>query len=112
MACETCHVPQLHARAIQSYDWTVIKSDGSPVSVCRGIDGLSTVTDLVTGYQPVLMQRTNVDGQTMLAPYNLISSWFWVYEDANGNVRPVRQVDLEAAYLAKRCLPAGDRRSL
>ena len=99
VACETCHVPQLHAPAIQSYDWTVIKTDGSPVSVCRGIDGENTVTDLVTGFKPVLMQRTNVDGQSMLAPYNLISSWFWVYEDANGNVRPVRQVDLEAAYL-------------
>ena len=99
VACETCHVPQLHAPAIQSYDWTVIKTDGSPVSVCRGIDGESTVTDLVTGYQPALMQRTNVDGQSMLAPYNLISSWFWVYEDANGNVRPVRQLDLELAYL-------------
>ncbi len=99
VACETCHVPKLHAPAIQSYDWTVVRPDGSPVSACRGIEGNSTVTDLVTGYQPVLMQRTNVDGQTMLAPYNLISSWFWVYEDANGNVRPVRQVDLQAAYL-------------
>jgi thiosulfate reductase cytochrome b subunit len=99
IACETCHVPKLHAPAIQSYDWTVIRPDGSPVSVCRGIAGDNTVTDLVTGYQPVLMQRTNVDGQTMLAPYNLISAWFWVYEDAGGNIRPVRQVDLRAAYL-------------
>jgi hypothetical protein len=35
----------------------------------------------------------------MLAPYNLISAWFWVYDDASGNERPVRQVDLQAAYL-------------
>ena len=99
IACETCHVPELHAPAIQSYDWTVITPDGAAVSECRGIEGQNTVTDLVTGYRPVLMQRTNIDGQSMLAPYNLISSWFWIYEDANGNVRPVRQVDLEAAYL-------------
>lgn len=99
VACETCHVPELHAPAIQSYDWTVINADGSPVSECRGIDGQDTVADLVTGFKPVLMQRTNVDGQTMLAPYNLISSWFWVYEDANGNIRPVRTFDLQAAYL-------------
>ena len=77
----------------------MIHADGSAVSTCRGIEGANTVADLVTGYQPALMQRTNVDGQTMLAPYNLISSWFWVYEDANGNVRPIRQVDLQAAYL-------------
>jgi thiosulfate reductase cytochrome b subunit len=99
VACETCHVPELHAPAIQSYDWTVIKTDGSPVRECRGIEGQDTVVDLVTGFKPVLMQRTNVDGQTMLAPYNLISSWFWVYEDVNGNVRPVRTFDLQAAYL-------------
>ncbi|MCO5244324.1 MAG: cytochrome b/b6 domain-containing protein [Anaerolineae bacterium] len=99
VACETCHVPELHAPAIQSSDWTVIKQDGSPVTVCRGIDGDSTVTDLVTGFKPVLMQRTNVDGQSMLAPYNLITSWFWIYDDANGNTRPVRQIDLETAYL-------------
>ena len=99
VACETCHVPALHAPAIQSTDWTVIKQDGSPVSACRGIDGDSTVTDLVTGFTPVLMQRTNVDGQSMLAPYNLISSWFWIYDDADGNTRPVRQIDLQAAYL-------------
>jgi thiosulfate reductase cytochrome b subunit len=57
------------------------------------------VTDLVTGYQPVLMQRKNVDGRTLLAPYNLVSAWFWVYTDANENQRPVRKADLEAAYL-------------
>ncbi|MCB0233970.1 MAG: hypothetical protein KDG58_07075, partial [Anaerolineae bacterium] len=39
------------------------------------------------------------DGQSMLAPYNLITSWFWIYDDANGNTRPVRQIDLETAYL-------------
>ncbi len=99
VACETCHIPQLHAPAIQSYDWTVIKPNGAPVSECRGIEGQNTVTDLVTGYRPVLMRRANVDGRSMLAPYNLISSWFWIYDDANGNVRPVRQIDLQAAYL-------------
>jgi thiosulfate reductase cytochrome b subunit len=99
VACESCHVPRLAAPAIQSYDWTVLQADGAPVTACRGIEGDSTVADLVTGFQPVLMQRTDVDGRSMLTPYNLISSWFWVYEDAFGNVRPVRQIDLQAAFL-------------
>jgi hypothetical protein len=60
------------------------------------------VTDLVTGFKPVLMQRTNVDGDTLLAPYNLITSWFWIYDDANDNTRPVRLTDLEAAYFENR----------
>jgi hypothetical protein len=46
------------------------------------------------------MQRTDAqDGKVLFAPYNLITSFFWVYEDANGNTRPVRQMDLEAVYL-------------
>jgi thiosulfate reductase cytochrome b subunit len=35
----------------------------------------------------------------LLAPYNMVTSFFWTYEDANGNWRPVRKTDLEAAYL-------------
>ena len=57
-----------------------------------------TITGLVTGFQPVLMQRTNVDGDTLLAPYNLITSWYWVYDDPSGDSYPVRLIDLQAAY--------------
>ncbi|MBN2386774.1 MAG: cytochrome b/b6 domain-containing protein [Anaerolineales bacterium] len=99
VACETCHIPQLYAPAIRSYDWTVLTADDQPLTSCRGVEGAGDpVTDLVTGFQPVLLQRTNVDGDTLLAPYNLITAWFWVYEDAHGNTRPVRIVDLEAAW--------------
>jgi hypothetical protein len=58
VACETCHVPQLYAPAIQSYDWTVVSLEGQPDVSCRGVEGWGgTPTDLVSGYQPVLMQR-------------------------------------------------------
>lgn len=100
IACETCHIPQLYAPALSTMDWTVVHVDGSARTECRGIDGSNTATDLVTGYQPVLMQRTDiVDGKILFAPYNLITSFFWVYEDGNGNLRPVRKADLEAVYL-------------
>jgi thiosulfate reductase cytochrome b subunit len=99
VACESCHIPQLYAPAIQSVDWTVVKPDGSPVNLCRGLTGGGSPTnDLVTGYRPVLMQRANIDGQKLLAPYNLVTSFYWVYDTANGP-RPVRRADLEAAYL-------------
>jgi thiosulfate reductase cytochrome b subunit len=98
VACESCHIPQLYAPAIQSVDWTVVKLDGTPSNLCRGLTGPSTITDLVTGYQPVLMQRTNIDGQKLLAPYNLVTAFYWVY-DSNNGPRPVREVDLQAAYL-------------
>lgn len=100
VACETCHIPQMYAPAIQAYDWTVITTDSSAVETCRGVDGdPQAITSLVTGYQPVLLNRTNIDGETLLAPYNLITSFYWVYDDANGNPRPLRLLDLEAVYL-------------
>ncbi len=99
VACETCHISQMYAPAIQSYDWTVLTLDKQPVKVYRGVNGNpNSVTSLVTGYKPVLLNRTNSDGQQLLAPYNLITSYYWVYDDNNGNKRPVRLVDLEDAY--------------
>jgi thiosulfate reductase cytochrome b subunit len=100
VACETCHIPQMYAPAIQTYDWTVVTTKGSASTECRGVEGTpNEVTSLVTGYKPVLLNRTNIDGETLLAPYNLITSFYWVYDDASGNKRPVRLIDLEAAYL-------------
>jgi thiosulfate reductase cytochrome b subunit len=99
VACETCHIPQMYAPAIQSYDWTVLTLDKQPVKTYRGVEGdPAAVTSLVTGYKPVLLNRTNIDGQKLLAPYNLITSYYWVYDDASGNKRPVRLLDLETVY--------------
>src|SRR6266545_2830727 len=99
VACETCHIPQMYAPAIQSYDWTMLTLDKQPVKVYRGVNGdPGSVTSLVTGYKPVLLNRTNIDGQQLLSPYNLITTYYWVYDDAKGNHRPVRLIDLETAY--------------
>ncbi|MGB8984728.1 MAG: multiheme c-type cytochrome, partial [Anaerolineales bacterium] len=117
VACETCHIPQMYAPAIESYDWTVLTLDKQPVKSYRGVEGdPEAVTSLVTGYKPVLLNRTNIDGQKLLAPYNLVTAYYWVYEDANGNKRPVRLIDLEAAYFengkyASDILPAFDANS-
>jgi thiosulfate reductase cytochrome b subunit len=98
LSCESCHVPQMTAPAVQSVDWTVLTSDAKPVSICRGVEGSSgTLNDLVTGFTPVLLPRQNVDGKVTLAPYNLVSAWYWVY-DSNNGPRPVRLADLQAAY--------------
>lgn len=100
VACETCHIPKLYAPAVQAFDWTVLTTQSEPRQLYRGVEGnTGTLADLVTGYEPVLLPRQNVDGQTLLAPYNLISAWYWVYDDTRGNTRPVRLVDLQAAWL-------------
>lgn len=100
LACESCHIPKMYAPAIQSYDWTVVGTDGSPQRSYRGVDGApNDVRSLVTGFDPVLLKRTNVDDTSLLAPYNLITTFYWVYDDAKGNKRPVRLQDLKAAFL-------------
>lgn len=103
LSCESCHIPQMYAPAIEQYDWTVLTADGKPHIHYRGIEGNSetgdTVTQLVTGYTPILLKRQNVDGETPIAPYNIITTWYWVYDDANGNKRPVREIDLKSVWL-------------
>jgi thiosulfate reductase cytochrome b subunit len=99
LACESCHVPALHAPAIEAVDWTVLTADGGPVTTCRGVEGQGgSVNDLVTGFTPVLLSRQNIDGQSRLAPYNLVSAWYWIYDAGDGAPRPVALDDLRAAY--------------
>ncbi|HQF70846.1 MAG TPA: cytochrome b/b6 domain-containing protein, partial [Promineifilum sp.] len=96
VACESCHTPRLYAPALQSVDWTVLDAAGEPVRGYRGIEGDALgATTLITGYEPVLLPRTDSDGATRLMPYNLISSWYWVYGDP---AKPAPLRLLRAAY--------------
>ena len=96
--CESCHIPTIYSAAYQQVDWTVIETDGTSISVCRGVDAGedATINDLVYGYTPTLLQRENVDGTTKYAPYNLVSAWYWVYGDP---ALPVPQAALVEVYL-------------
>ncbi len=97
VSCEGCHIPKLYAPAAQQVDWTVLSLTSEPVLACRGLEGeRGTATARMTGYEPVLLPRQEADGRARLTPYNLLTSWFWVYGDP---VRPVRLADLQAAYL-------------
>jgi thiosulfate reductase cytochrome b subunit len=102
LACEACHAPQLYAPAIQQADWTVLTPAGQPAQTCRGLEGdAGTAAALVTGYQPVLLPRQGAAaGAAALAPYNLVTAWYWIYDDAAGNTRPVPLAVLEAAWFA------------
>jgi thiosulfate reductase cytochrome b subunit len=79
----------------------VIRLDGEAQSDCRGVEpghdpNLSPATTLISAYQPVLLPEVQPDGRYALAPYNLISAWFWVYGEPE---RPVAEQDLRAAWL-------------
>ncbi len=99
VACETCHIPKMDAAAVQSYDWTSLQADGEPLVVCRGTEGDGTVSDLVTGFEPVLLQRSDIDGGELLAPYNLVTTWYWVHGEGSEK-RPVLLEDLRSAWLS------------
>ncbi len=105
--CETCHVPTLYAPALESVDWTVVHPDGSPRMTYRGTDDGATTgspdgttdgsspTGLITGFTPVVLPRVGTDGATRLAPYNVISRWYWVAGDGT----PVSEEVLRAGWL-------------
>ena len=94
LACETCHVPEVFAPALESINWTVIQSDGQPIRQFRGVN-TSTDPALITGYEPVLLP----DDNGRLAPYNVISAWYWVQGDPP---QPVTQADLHEAWFDDR----------
>lgn len=98
LACETCHIPRLYAPARQYNDWTVVQLNGLAQTGCRSIETIHDPSGLplLAGYEPVLLSRENSDGESALAAYNLITSWYWVYGDP---ARPVPQRDLQAVWL-------------
>ncbi|MEZ4666379.1 MAG: cytochrome b/b6 domain-containing protein [Anaerolineae bacterium] len=94
LACESCHIPKLYAPTLESVDWTVVTEDGSPHTSYRGIS--PTDPNLIVGYEPVMLPRENVDGTTKLAPFNLVTSWYWAHSDTN---QPIPFEDVRNAYL-------------
>ncbi|NDJ52176.1 MAG: hypothetical protein GYB68_03710 [Chloroflexi bacterium] len=81
LSCESCHVPLLYGPAREYTDWTVLTTDGNPAFACRGVDveGETFVDALIRGYQPVLLPQESEDGGAELAPYNLVTTWYWVH---------------------------------
>ena len=79
LACESCHVPRLHGPALQMLDWTLVDADGEPRRIYRDVEGDPTTADsLIHGFRPAMLARDNVDGKRKLAPFNLVSSWYWL----------------------------------
>ncbi len=103
MACESCHIPEVHGPALQAVDWTVLTGPGQARTEYRGVEGGTLDMDnlnttLLTGYEPVLLPRVNADGTQSLAPHNLVSAWYWAYGDIGA---PVPLADLERAWFTE-----------
>jgi Ni/Fe-hydrogenase b-type cytochrome subunit len=112
LACEACHIPKLYGPALQMLDWTLVDSDGRPRRHYRAVEGdPATADSLIHGFRPAMLARDNVGGERKLAPFNLVSSWYWL---AGEPQRPVPRETLRAAlypsgYLHSDVLRALDR---
>jgi len=100
VACESCHIPQIHLPARKQVDASMLTRAGKYLISYRGLDRGSP-DDLaqayVTGYRPLLMKRRNADGSEQFAPMNLVSRWYWV---DGGNDQEVTKDQLAQALLA------------
>ncbi len=95
LACESCHIPRLFGPGLQSVDWTVLDRQGQPLRQYRNVAGDPVASDsLIEGFRPLILPRLNAAGDFQLAPFNLVTSWYWT---AGEPARPVSRQQLENA---------------
>ena len=84
LACQSCHVPELHGPALQSIDQTVAVPNGKALLRFRGVQtdlrASAMNTRYLEGYRPFLLAEIKPGVGPRLAPYNLITRWFWSSE--------------------------------
>jgi len=82
LACESCHIPKLFGPGLQSVDWTMLDSEAQPIRQYRNVTGDPVATDsLIEGFRPLILPRANADGKYKLAPFNLVTAWYWTAGD-------------------------------
>jgi len=95
LACESCHVPKLFGPGLQTVDWTMLDTEKQPLRQYRNVTGDPVAVDsLIEGFKPVILPRANAEGDLRLAPFNLVTSWYWLAGDP---LAPVSRAQLEEA---------------
>lgn len=92
LECETCHIPNVYAPALQSIDWSLPIGE-SPFLEWRGLESNIRGLPTIRGFRPAILPRKSVDGQVRLGPFNLILATYWI--EQCGAPRPVRLADLQ-----------------
>jgi Ni/Fe-hydrogenase b-type cytochrome subunit len=78
LACESCHVPKMYGPALRTLDQTLVDAKGQPVRHYRDVEGdPATADSLIHGFRPAVLVRENVGGERKLAPFNLVTNWYW-----------------------------------
>ena len=78
LACESCHVPKLFGPGLQTVDWTMLDHEQQPLRQYRNVKGDPVAVDsLIEGFRPLILPRVDGKGDFRLAPFNLVTSWYW-----------------------------------
>jgi len=95
LACESCHIPKLFGPGLQTVDWTMLDSEEQPLKQYRNVSGDPVAVDsLIEGFRPLILPRANGNGDFRLAPFNLVTTWYWSTGDP---ALPVTRAQLEEA---------------
>jgi len=95
LACESCHVPKLYGPGLQVVDWTMLDHAAQPLRHYRNVSGDPVAADsLIEGFRPLILPRANGNGEFRLAPFNLVTSWYWTAGDP---LMPVSRAQLQQA---------------
>jgi thiosulfate reductase cytochrome b subunit len=95
LACESCHIPKLFGPGLQAVDWTMLDNNEQPLKQYRNVSGDPVAVDsLIEGFRPLILPRANAGGDFRLAPFNLVTTWYW---SAGDSPLPVSRAQLEDA---------------
>jgi len=95
LACESCHIPKLFGPGLQVVDWTMLDSEEQPLKQYRNVTGDPVASDnLIEGFRPLILPRANGKDEFHLAPFNLVTTWYWTAGDP---AAPVARAQLEDA---------------
>ena len=95
LACESCHVPKLFGPGLQAVDWTMLDNEEQPIRQYRNVSGDPVAVDsLIEGFRPLILPRVDGEGDFRLAPFNLVTTWYW---SAGDPAMPVTRAKLKEA---------------
>lgn len=97
LACESCHIPELYSPTIMTIDWTLPDSAGRPTKTYRNSDvDYANSENSITSYEPILLPRSNSTGEKKLAPFNVLTGWYWLAGDEDERMPIARETLVEA----------------
>ena len=100
LACQTCHIPEVHFWAYRSDEWGFLMDTGASRITFRGIKGDIVDPDSeITGFKPAYVPTPAKDGHLEIRPTNLITGLYWFDKT---KARPVFTWQIQKAFFLDR----------